>query len=406
MSANGASGGPRVGHPHGVRRLRIAVLVKTNAGGTWLLPQVDELRHRGHEVTVVLPAGAGRLTDELERRGVEVLPSPYDFTLGWSAPVGLLRLRSLLRRLRSDVVQYHLIASAYAVRLATLGLPVRRVHMVAGPAYLESSLIRSVERMLWRLDDVVVCGCRYASTRYGELGCPPQRRPVAVYGVDTDAFSPDATGPDQRAKLRAELGIDQSAFLAVLVSYVYPPKRLVHSGRGVKGHDVLLTAWRTFRRRHPDAHLLLVGGGWTAAGESYRRQLAQRFGVTDDPAVTWVESVPDVRPCYAAADVSVSPSLCDGPGAAVEAGSMGVPSIVSGAGGLPEAVTDRSGWVVPPADPAALVDALDAAYRAWAGGTLRLRGRLARRHVLASFDDLRAAAEVADIVEDVAARRR
>ncbi|CCH17337.1 glycosyltransferase [Micromonospora lupini] len=406
MSANGASGGPRVGHPHGVRRLRIAVLVKTNAGGTWLLPQVDELRHRGHEVTVVLPAGAGRLTDELERRGVEVLPSPYDFTMGWSAPVGLLRLRSLLRRLRSDVVQYHLIASAYAVRLATLGLPVCRVHMVAGPAYLESGLVRSVERVLWRLDDVVVCGCRYASARYGELGCPPQRRPVAVYGVDTDAFSPDATGGDQRAKLRAELGIDQSAFLAVLVSYVYPPKRLVHSGRGVKGHDVLLTAWRTFRRRHPDAHLLLVGGGWTAAGESYRRQLAERFGVTDDPGVTWVESVPDVRPCYAAADVSVSPSLCDGPGAAVEAGSMGVPSIVSAVGGLPEAVTERSGWVVAPADPAALVSALDAAYRAWAGGTLPLRGRLARRHVLASFDDLRAAAEVADIVEDVAARRR
>ncbi|MBG6066693.1 glycosyltransferase [Micromonospora ureilytica] len=406
MSALGGSGGPGVGHPFGVRRLRIAVLVKTNAGGLWLLPQVEELRHRGHEVTVVLPRGAGRLTDELERRGFEVLSCPYDFTIGWHVPIGLLRLRALLRRLRPDVVQYHLIASAYAVRLATLGLPVRRVHMVAGPAYLESRLVRSVERWMWQLDDVVICGCRYASARYGELGCPPQRRPVAVYGVDTDAFSPEATGPDQRAKLRAELGIDQAAFLAVMVSYVHPPKRLVHSGRGVKGHDVLLAAWRTFRRRHPDAHLLLVGGGWTAAGESYRRQLGERFGVADDPGVTWVESVPDVRPCYAAADVSVSPSLCDSPGTAVEAGSMGVPSIVSAAGGLPEAVTERSGWVVPAADPTALVDALDAAYRGWVTGTLTLRGRLARQHVLASFDDLRAAAEVADIVEDVAARRR
>lgn len=398
--------GPGVAHPAGVRPLRIVVLVKTNAGGLWLLPQVEELRHRGHDVTVVLPAGNGQLTDELTRRGFEVIASPYDFTVGPYAPICLVRLRALLRRLRPDVVQYHLIASAYAVRLATLGLPVRRVHMVAGPAYLESRLVRSVERFMWRLDDVVICGCRYASTRYGELGCPPQRRPVAVYGVDTDAFSPDATRADQQAKVRAELGIDQGAFLAVMVSYVYPPRRLVHSGRGVKGHDVLLAAWRTFRRRHPDVHLLLVGGGWTAAGESYRRQLGERFGVTDDPGMTWVESVPDVRPCYAAADVSVSPSLCDSPGAAVEAGAMGVPSIVSAAGGLPEAVTDRSGWVVPPGDPTALVDALDAAYRGWRAGTLTLRGRLARQHVLASFDDLRAAAEVADIVEDVAAQRR
>ncbi|WP_406058172.1 glycosyltransferase [Micromonospora sp. NBC_00860] len=382
------------------------MLVKTNAGGMWLLPQVEELRHRGHEVAVVLPPGSGQLSDELERRGIEVLASPYDFTMGRYLPIGLLRLRALLRRLRPDVVQYHLIASAYAVRLATLGLPVRRVHMVAGPAYLESRLVRSVERMMWRLDDVVICSCRYASVRYGELGCPPQRRPVAVYGVDTDAFSPDATGPDQRAKLRAELGIDQAAFLAVMVSHVYPPMRLVRSGRGVKGHEVLLAAWRTFRRRHPDAHLLLVGGGWTAAGEDYRRRLSDQFGVAGDPGVTWVESVPDVRPCYAAADVSVSPSLCDGPGSAVEAGSMGVPSIVSAAGGLPEAITERSGWVVPPADPVALLGALDAAYQGWVTGTLTLRGRLARRHVRASFDDLRAAAEVADIVEDVAARRR
>ncbi|WP_258398318.1 glycosyltransferase family 4 protein [Micromonospora noduli] len=400
MSAVGAV------HPPSPRRLRIAVLVKTNAGGMWLLPQVEELRHRGHEVAVVLPPGSGRLSDELERRGIEVLASPYDFTMDRYVPIGLLRLRALLRRLRPDVVQYHLIASAYAVRLATLGLPVHRVHMVAGPAYLESRLVRSVERMMWRLDDVVICSCRYASVRYGELGCPPQRRPVAVYGVDTDAFSPDATGPDQRAKLRAELGIDQAAFLAVMVSHVYPPMRLVRSGRGVKGHEVLLAAWRTFRRRHPEAHLLLVGGGWTGAGEDYRRQLSDQFDVTGDPGVTWVESVPDVRPCYAAADVSVSPSLCDGPGSAVEAGSMGVPSIVSAAGGLPEAVTERSGWVVPPADPTALLGALDAAYQGWVAGTLALRGRLARRHVQASFDDLRAAAEVADIVEDVAARRR
>ncbi|MFD6682250.1 glycosyltransferase family 4 protein [Micromonospora parva] len=389
-----------------MRPLRIAVLVKTNTGGMWLLPQVDELRHRGHEVTVVLPPGSGRLRDELERQGVEVLASPYDFTVNRSTPLGLLRLRSLLRQLRPDVVQYHLIASAYAARLATLGLPVRRVHMVASPAYLESRWVQWVERMMWRLDHVVVCGCRYASVRYGELGCPPKRRPVAVYGVDTDTFSPDATGPDQRAKLRAELGVDQAAFLAVMVSHVYPPMRLVRSGRGVKGHDVLLAAWRTFRRRHPDAHLLLVGGGWTAAGESYRRQLGEHFGVPDDPGVTWVESVPDVRPCYAAADVSVSPSLCDGTGAAVEAGSMSVPSIVTGVGGLPEAVTERSGWVVPPADTAALVDALEAAYRDRAAGTLTLRGQLARRHVLMSFDDLRTAAEVADIVEDVATDRR
>src|SRR5690606_16792990 len=175
-------------------------------------------------------------------------------------------------RLEPDVLYYHLYASALAARLSTLGLPARRVHMVAGPLYLESPVIRPVERMLWRMDHVTICGTRCTSQLYGQLGCPPHRRPVATCGVDTDRFSPhlpvaaarqatdETAWRDLRATIRADLGIPADAFVVVMVAYVYPPKRLVHRGRGIKGHDVLLAAWRRFHASHPDSHLLLVGG--------------------------------------------------------------------------------------------------------------------------------------------------
>ncbi|MEO3776370.1 glycosyltransferase family 4 protein [Micromonospora sp. B11E3] len=407
-----------VGGPAAARRLRVAVLLKTNSGGMWILPQVEELRARGHEVVVVLPPGAGRLTAELRRRGVRVEESPFDFRVGPGSVRGLLGLRRLLRRLAPDVLHYHLLASAFAGRFATLGMSLRRVHMVAGPLYLESPVIRPVERLLWRLDDVVICGCRHASDRYGELGCPPRRRPVATYGVNTDRHRPDWTVPaepgdgvdfdrrahaEARAKARAELGIGDDTFLAVMVAYVYPPIRLINRGRGIKGHDVLFPAWRRFRERHPKAHLLVVGGGWGEAGAAHRRELIERFGVAGDPGITWLETVEDVRPWYAAADVSVSPSLGESHGAAVEAGAMAVPSIVSEAGGLPETVDESCGWVVPMDDVAALTGALSAAYQEFVAGRLPERGRAARRLMVERFDNRDSAVRVADVVEDVAA---
>ncbi|MGW0433345.1 glycosyltransferase [Micromonospora sp. NPDC003197] len=398
----------------------MTVLLKTNDGGRWILPQVAELRRRGHEVVVVLPPGTGRLTAELTSRGVAVRSSPFDFrlrpTLGTLR--GLWRLRRLIRALRPDVVKYHLYASALAARLSTVGLPVRRAHMVAGPLYLESPVIRPVERRLWRLDHVTICGTDYTARLYGELGCPPDRRPVATCGVDTDHFDPvplagPRTGPvppsiprprmtDLRAKARAELGIPQDAFVAIMVAYVYPPKRLAHQGRGIKGHDVLLTAWRSFQARTPRAHLLLVGGGWTESGVAHRQELIDQFGVRTDPSITWVESVHDVRPCYQAADVSVSPSLSEGHGASVEAGSMGVPGIVSDAGGLPETVDDTCGWVVPRGDATALAAALGAAYQEFEAGKLTPRGHLARQRVVRLFDNRVAAQRVADVIEQIA----
>ncbi|WP_431908642.1 glycosyltransferase family 4 protein [Micromonospora carbonacea] len=418
--------------PSTSHRLRVAVLLKTNTGGRWILPQVDELRGRGHDVVVILPAGDGRLTGELRRRGVRVAESPFDFRIGPGLPAGLLGLRRLIRRLAPDVLHYHLLASAFAARAATVGLPLRRVHMVAGPAYLESRVIRLVERLLWRLDDAIVCGCQHASNRYGALGCPPHRRPVATYGVNTERFRPDWAaaprpgdappgGPDghpaladrggpggpahaeARAKARAELGVADDVFLAVMVAYVYPPKRLVNRGRGIKGHDVLLPAWRRFRSTHPKAHLLIIGDGWGEAGETYRRRLLDRFGVAGDPGITWLTGVDDVRPWYAAADVSVSPSLGESHGAAVEAGAMAVPSIVSDAGGLPETVDEHSGWIVPADDVPALADALRLAYRDFAAGRLPGRGRAARSLMVRRFDNRRSAAVVADVLESVAA---
>ncbi|GAB3354079.1 glycosyltransferase family 4 protein [Micromonospora halotolerans] len=387
-----------------MRPLRIAVLLKTNQGGLWIIPQVEELRRRGHEVVMILPPGAGRLTEELRRSGFEVRDSPFDFRFrpGIETVRGLWRLRQLARRLRLDVLNYHLYASALAARFATVGLPLRRVHMVAGPLYLESRLIRAAERLLWRLDSVTICGTGYTSRLYGALGCPADRRPVKSYGARTAHFAAlegSAGREETRAKARAELGIEEDVFVVIMVAYVYPPRKMVFQGRGIKGHDVLLTAWQAFHELHPRSRLLLVGAGFSPAGEAHRQELVRQFHLDRDDSVSWLTSVADVRDCYRAADVSVSPSLSEGHGAACEASASGVPCIVSDAGGLPETVDETTGWVVPRGDATALGAALRSAYREFVDGDLRTRGERAQRFAIRHFDNRTTAVGVADIVE-------
>jgi glycosyltransferase involved in cell wall biosynthesis len=379
---------------------RVTVVLKTNQGGMWVLPQIEELSARGAEVTVVIPGGEGRLRRALDARGSRVIESPFDFSFRPNLKLarGLWALRRVIRESRPDVVFYHLYASALASRLASLGLGVRRVHMVAGPLYLENASIRRVEQVLCRLDSHLIAGSAYTARAYRGLGMPTSRLSAIPYGVDTERF---ARGQDRRGEL---LNIDAETFVVVMVAYVYAPKSAVFPGVGIKGHDVLLAAWAEFAATHPDSLLVLVGSGFDDEGEAHRRRLVEQYAIDGDATIRWFESVDDVRPLYSSADLSVSPSLSENHGAALEASSMGLPSIVSDAGGLPETVTPETGWVVRAGDDAGLVAALEAARHEFDLGVLTHRGRAARSLMQAEFDVSGSVRGVAAVVLGEAAR--
>jgi len=360
---------------------RITVVLKTNEGGMWAVPQIRAMQGRGHSVTVVLPGGDGRLRRALDARGIPVAESPFGFVFrpGVGVALGLWRLRQTIGRTQPDILFYHLYASALAARIASIGMGLRRVHMVAGPLYLESPAIRAVERVLCRMDNALVAGSEYTAAAYRSLGMPGNRVHAIPYGVDTEHFR---RGDDRRAQL---FGCSPETFVVIMVAYVYAPKSSVHPGVGIKGHDVLLDAWQQFRREHPDSLLVLVGSGFDAPGEAHRQRLIDTYAVDADPTVRWFSSTEDVRPFYSSADLSVSPSLSENHGAALEASAMGLPLLVSDAGALPETVTTDSGFVVRRGSADALGLGLRLAHAAFAGGTLARMGEASRRHCEAHF---------------------
>ena len=169
-------------------------------------------------------------------------------------------------------------------------------------------------------------------------------------GVDVARFHPGVDGDPIRRRFR----IPPDVPLVVCVGRLVPRK----------GQDVLIEAWPEVLRRHPDAHLLVVGDGPLFG------RLTARTGALDvEHRVRMAGGVDwgDLPACHAAADLFAMPCRTRFGGLDVEglgivyleAQACGVPVLAGDSGGAPEALRPgRSGEVVDGTSPAAVAEAV------------------------------------------------
>jgi phosphatidyl-myo-inositol dimannoside synthase len=228
---------------------------------------------------------------------------------------------------------------------------------------------RAVMRKIAAGLDVVTYISEYTHRRLAPALADRTRMARLSPGVDVEQFTPSADG----AAVRRRHGIGDAP-LVVCVS------RLVAR----KGQDVLVEGWPQVLARHPDARLMLVGGG--PLETRLRRAVADR-GLTSSVVLTGPVPPGDLPAYYAAATVFAMPCRTRRAGLDVEglgmvfleAAACGRPVVAGTSGGAPEAVDDGvTGHVVEPRDPAAVAaaitdllddpakaDAMGAAGRAW-----------------------------------------
>lgn len=134
---------------------------------------------------------------------------------------------------------------------------------------------------------------------------------VIENGIDLGEYRPD--GPTDG--WRDRLGIPAGAFV------------LGHAGRLQieKQHDVLLDAFGSLRRTHPDVHLICVGDG--------ERHDVLQARITADPHIHWVPRVHDMASWYREVDVFALCSRAECcPLVIIEAMASGLPCVVTRAG--------------------------------------------------------------------------
>ncbi len=141
---------------------------------------------------------------------------------------------------------------------------------------------------------------------------------------------------------------------------------------GDKGINELIEAFSRLHEERPFVRLLLVGR-FEPTLDPLRPETEQT--INNHPAIEAVGSQSDVRPWLAASDILVFPSYREGfPNVVIEAGAMGLPSIVTDINGSREIIREgENGTIIPSRNADALHDAM-----------LRLTDSTDLRHQLAS----------------------
>lgn len=122
---------------------------------------------------------------------------------------------------------------------------------------------------------------------------------------------------------------------------------------GDKGINELINAFK----RLPEARLLLIGPMEKELDPLKDETIRE---IENNSNIEWVGLQKDVRPFYAQADAFVFPSYREGfPNTVLEAGAMGLPSIVTDINGANEIIVpNENGVIIPIKDEEALYDAM------------------------------------------------
>ena len=167
-----------------------------------------------------------------------------------------------------------------------------------------------------------------------------------INGINTHYFSPEGR-QTQREETRRRLGIEADEFAFVFIG------RIVKD----KGMDELAEAMNRLLRMNKKCKLILVG--WFEREQGSITEEHENFFRNND-SVLYVGYKKAVRPYLAAADALVFPSYREGfPRVVLEAGAMGLPSIVTDINGCNEIIVEgENGVIIPPRDKNSLYEAM------------------------------------------------
>jgi glycosyltransferase involved in cell wall biosynthesis len=333
-----AAPGPPVWRPLRVVTL-IDALDEEGGGAERLAVLTTALFDRSRVVPSMCATRATSISDPaLEDSGTPLLVLPRTSALSlrsWRPLVELLRTE------RVDIVHAHKFGSnlwaSLVGRLAGVPVIIAHEHTWSFEGDLKRRLLD--RHVIGRLATVVIAVSEHDRHQMVSVEHLPLEKVVHLpNGVPRLPESAEA-------KVRAELGIDDSAPVVVSVSVL----------RAQKALDVLVRAAQRVHAAIPEVRFLIVGEG---PERDKLVGLVRELALED--VVLFTGHRTDIGDVLAASDVVASSSVFEGsPLALMESIGAGRPVVATRVGGVPEIVQNGvEGFLVPPGDPEALADRL------------------------------------------------
>ena len=290
-----------------------------------------------------------------EREGVRTITVPMERHISpWKDIVALFRLIQVFRQERPTMV-HSMTPNAGLLCMVAAWLtrvPVR-VHTFTGLVFPTA---KGLQRKLLMLTDSITCRCATYIIPEGE----GVKNDLFDYGITTKPLRVlgfgNVMGVDMHIYSRRPEVMEKARLLRDEHSFTF-----LFVGRIVrdKGINELCEAFDRLSKEYPQARLLLVGWREDALDPVSNETLAliDSNPSIDDVGEVWGDGL---LAYYAAADCFVLPSYREGfPNTVLEAGAMGLPSIVTDINGSREIIVENeNGMIVPPRDADALFVAM------------------------------------------------
>ena len=314
-----------------------------------------QLKMLNEHYEVVAVSSPGPLLEKVaQREGVRTLAVPMKRKISpFNDLVSLFKLIRLFHREKPWMV--HSITPKAGLLTMLVGwicrVPVR-IHLFTGLVFPTTT---GLKQKVLIATDKLTCACATGIIPEG-LGVKRDlerfhitSKPLQIIGngningIDLDYFAPTEEVEQAAAAIRKE-GVTTYCFVGRIV--------------GDKGMNELVEAFVQLQQQHPDTRLLLVGPfeeELDPVAPETRRQ------IENHPHIEWVGWQNDIRPFLLASDVFVFPSYREGfPNVVIQAGAMGLPSIVTNINGSSEIIEEGvNGYIIPSHSPAALLQAME-----------------------------------------------
>jgi glycosyltransferase involved in cell wall biosynthesis len=308
-----------------------------------ILLLLRELDRRYFRQTLVCPPQlAGQMKADIPA-DVELIP----FEVGRGLIAAASRFARLIRGRQVDILHSHMFqASRFSSPVGRFcGVPVKVETSHARESWRKGWIKGSYlpDRVLGHFVDYYVAVSE-ANARYlvEEKGLPERKVVTIQNSANVARFNPAHLPPDG---MRRDLGLTAEDCVLMVLGRLEPQK----------GHRFLIEAFVRLNQRFPHLKLVCVGDG------CLREELQRRVNELQlANQVRFAGFQTNVEDWLALADVCVLPSLYEGlPLVAIECLAAGRPMVATGVDGTPEViVNEKTGLIVPPADPIALENAI------------------------------------------------
>lgn len=318
---------------------------------TGLLKELEE--KDGYEVVAV--SSPGKALEEIrEREGVRIYAVPMERRMAPFKDLKSLRgLIKVFRKEKPDMVHSMTPKAGLLSMIAAwiCRVPVR-VHTFTGLVFPTSS---GLTRKILMLTDRLTCACASHVIPEGEgvkqdlTNFRITRKPLKVLGfgnikgIDLVKFNPHKSDiAEVASKIRCD-GVFTFIFIGRLV--------------GDKGINELIQAFSLLNKDIPTTRLILLGKEERELDPLLPKTIKE---IEENSNIEAVGPQSDVRPWLLASDALAFPSYREGfPNVVIEAGAMGLPSIVTNINGSREIIKDGiNGIIIPSKDSDSLYNAM------------------------------------------------